>query len=67
MSWGMTSTHLYPRTAAIIARLMPVLPLVASMIVAPGRIAPSFSAAVIIAYAGLSFTLPAGFCDSSLP
>jgi hypothetical protein len=31
------------------ARLMPVLPLVASTMVAPGRIAPDFSAAMIIA------------------
>src|ERR1700712_5000905 len=47
---------------------MPVLPEVASTIVVrPGSIRPSASAASIIATPILSFTLPAGLCDSSLP
>src|SRR5579883_292022 len=57
----------YPFTAATIARPIPVLPLVGSTIVAPGRSRPSRSAASIIASAMRSFTLPAGLSDSNLP
>src|SRR3954447_532237 len=47
---------------------MPVLPDVAStMVVRPGSIRPSASAASIIATPIRSFTLPAGLYDSSLP
>src|SRR3954467_11236413 len=47
---------------------MPVLPDVASTtVVRPGSISPAASAASIIDTPILSFTLPAGFCDSSLP
>src|SRR5215510_9161803 len=48
------------------ARLMPVLPLVASTIVAPGLSVPARSAAAIIDSAGRSLTLPAGFLNSHL-
>src|SRR4051794_22925859 len=47
---------------------MPVLPDVASTtVVRPGSISPAASAASIIATPILSFTLPAGLYDSSLP
>src|SRR5690349_1941166 len=47
---------------------MPVLPDVASTtVVRPGSISPAASAASIIDTPILSFTLPAGLCDSSLP
>src|SRR4051812_26346555 len=47
---------------------MPVLPEVASTtVVRPGSISPAASAASIIDTPILSFTLPAGLCDSSLP
>src|SRR4051812_37020229 len=47
---------------------MPVLPEVASTtVVRPGSISPAASAASIIETPILSFTLPAGLCDSSLP
>src|SRR5262245_20515585 len=45
---------------------MPVLPLVASTIVAPAAILPARSASRIIESAGRSFTLPAGFMSSAL-
>ena len=49
------------------ASAIPVLPLVASTIVVrPGSILPSASAASIIATPMRSFTLPPGFKDSSL-
>ena len=49
------------------ASAMPVLPLVASTIVLrPGSIRPSFSAASIIATPMRSLTLPPGLKDSSL-
>src|SRR5690606_1469225 len=67
MSSGMTSTQRYPRTEAIIARLMPVLPLVASTMVLPGAICPDCSASRIMASAGRSLTLPAGFMNSHFP
>src|SRR4051812_144132 len=47
---------------------MPVLPDVASTtVVRPGSISPATSAASTIDTPILSFTLPAGLCDSSLP
>ncbi len=50
------------------ARAMPVLPLVGSMIVVlPGAMRPSRSAASIIARPMRSLTLPPGLNDSSLP
>src|SRR6185369_13903229 len=54
-----------PRTAQTSARPMPVLPLVGSMIVAPGFNRPSFSAASIIARQIRSLMLPPGLNDSS--
>src|SRR5262245_27751252 len=45
---------------------MPVLPLVGSMIVPPGRSRPSRSACSTMAWQMRSFTLPPGFSDSSL-
>src|SRR4028119_78853 len=48
---GMTSTSLWPLTAATIARPMPVLPDVGSTIVPPGRSAPDFSAPSTLATA----------------
>src|SRR5688572_24907748 len=45
---------------------MPVLPDDDSMIVAPGRSRPSFSASSIIDLAARSFTEPPGFWPSSL-
>src|SRR5262245_43963883 len=62
---GMVSTRRYPRTAATSARPMPVLPLVGSMIVPPGRKSPSRSACSIMARQMRSFTLPPGFAASS--
>ena len=67
MSSGMTMTQRYPRTAQIIARLMPVLPLVASTTVEPGTSSPDSSAAKTIESAGRSFTEPAMLFDSSFP
>jgi hypothetical protein len=46
--------------AAIIARAIPVFPLVGSRTVIPGRSFPAFSAQVIIYSAGRSFTDPPG-------
>ena len=51
---------------ATIASPTPVLPLVGSIIVAPGFNAPRASASSIIASPTRSFTLPAGLNDSSL-
>src|SRR5690349_14970847 len=48
------------------ASAIPVLPLVASMSVAPGRISPRRSAPITIESAGRSFTEPAGLLPSSL-
>src|SRR6185369_336334 len=45
---------------------MPVLPLVASISVSPGRISPRRSAFAIMESAGRSFTEPAGLLPSSL-
>src|SRR4029453_18128119 len=57
----------YPRTAQTMASPIPVLPLVGSTTVAPGRSAPRRSASSIMATAMRSFTLPPGLSDSSLP
>src|SRR3954468_11330064 len=68
MPWGSVSTRSYPLAAATKASAMPVLPDVASTIVVrPGSMRPSASAASIIATPILSFTLPAGLYASSLP
>ena len=61
---GMTSTSLYPFTAATMARPMPVLPLVGSMIVPPGLSAPDFSASSIMARPMRSLIDPPGFARS---
>ena len=62
---GITSTDLYPLAAAIIARPIPVFPLVGSMIVLSSFSSPFFSAASIIASAIRSFTLEPGLKNSS--
>ena len=49
------------------ARPMPVLPLVGSMMTVSGLISPCFSASVIMLKHMRSLTLPPGFLDSSLP
>ncbi len=61
----MVSMILYPFDAATAARPMPVLPLVGSIMTAPGFNTPLCSASSIIAFAILSFTLPAGLKYSS--
>src|SRR5215813_291951 len=63
---GITQTSRYPRSLATMARLMPVLPLVGSKIVSPGRNRPSASAARTIHSAARSLTLPVGLRSSSL-
>nr|CRL71098.1 hypothetical protein CPGR_00606 [Mycolicibacter nonchromogenicus] len=57
---GMVRITLYPRAAPTIARAIPVLPLVASTMVAPGRSWPDFSAASMIETPMRSLTLLAG-------
>jgi len=52
-------------TAAVIARPIPVFPLVASMIVPPGFSIPCYSASAIMLKPIRSFTLPPGLADSS--
>lgn len=47
--------------AAIIAKAIPVFPLVGSMSFIPGLISPLANAYLIMLKAGLSFTLPPGF------
>jgi hypothetical protein len=64
---GMVTISLYPRAAAVNASPIPVLPLVGSMIVPPGRSLPSRSAAVIIDTPMRSFTDHRGLKFSSLP
>ena len=65
---GSVSTSSYPFAAHTIASAIPVLPLVASTIVVrPGSIRPSASAASIIATPIRSFTLPPGLADSTFP
>src|SRR3954463_10146969 len=67
MPWGSVSTRSYPLAAATKASAMPVLPLVASTIVVrPGSIRPSASAASIIATPMRSLTEPPGLSISSL-
>ena len=48
--------------AAIIARAIPVFPLVGSISFVPGFISPLLRAWLIILYAARSLTLPPGFC-----
>ncbi len=55
----------YPFAAPIIASPMPVFPLVGSMMVLPGRSAPSRSACSIILSAIRSLMLPVGLNPSS--
>ena len=62
---GIVRISLYPFIADTRARPTPVLPLVGSMIVAPGFSLPSFSAASIIANPIRSFTLPPGLKNST--
>jgi hypothetical protein len=60
-----TNTHLYPRWAATMASPTPVLPLVGSTMVPPGRNSPSRSAARIISSAGRSLDDPPGLVVSA--
>ena len=62
---GITSITLYPSAAPTIAKPMPVLPLVGSMIVDPALISPRFLASSSIASAARSFTEPDGLKNSS--
>ena len=62
---GMTRMTLYPLAVPTAARPIPVLPLVGSMMVAPGLRIPFSSASRIISLAILSLTLPAGLKYSS--
>ena len=62
---GITKMVLYPFDAATDASPIPVLPLVGSMSVAPGRNRPFSSASSIMLSAARSFTLPAGLKYSS--
>jgi replicative DNA helicase len=55
------------KRAAVIAKAIPVFPLVASMRVSPGLMSPRASAPRIMDKAGRSFTEPAGLLPSSLP
>ncbi len=57
---GIVRTTEYPRAAPAMARPMPVLPLVASTTVPPGRRSPEASAASSIATAMRSLTLAEG-------
>src|SRR3954453_11287258 len=67
MPCGRVSTRSYPRAAHTKASAIPVLPLVASTIVVrPGSIRPSASAASIIATPMRSLTDPPGLSISSL-
>ena len=63
---GITTASLYPLRRDTKAREMPVLPLVGSRIVRLEPSSPSRSAWSIIFRAMRSFTLPVGFCPSSL-
>src|SRR5436190_13878466 len=63
---GITNTHWYPRSAAISASPMPVLPLVASTIVPPGPSNPRRSASSTMLRATRSFIEPPGFKYSHL-
>ncbi len=63
---GMVRISLYPFTEATHASPIPVLPLVGSIIVAPGVRVPFFSASLIIDSATRSLTLPPGLKYSIL-
>jgi hypothetical protein len=58
---GMTSSMCRSNIAAIIAKAIPVLPLVGSINFIPGLISPLAKAYLIMLKAGLSLTLPPGF------
>ena len=62
---GMTMTHLYPRKAPTIARPMPVLPEVGSMMVIPSFRAPEPSASLIMNRAARSLMEPPGLSPST--
>ena len=62
---GITSITLYPSAAPTIAKPIPVLPLVGSIIVDPALISPRFLASSSIASAARSFTEPDGLKNSS--
>ena len=62
---GIVKMHLYPRSAAAIARPTPVFPLVPSTIVPPGFSFPSFSARSMIGSPIRSFTEPPGLKNSA--
>ena len=59
--------HLYPFTAATIARPIPVLPAVPSTIVPPGFSAPTCSASCTMYMAVRSLRERPGFVNSHLP
>src|SRR4051812_39239649 len=63
---GITQTSRYPRVLATMAREMPVLPLVGSRMVSPGRSRPDSSASRTMNSAGRSLMLPVGLRSSSL-
>jgi len=63
---GMVRITLYPLERPTAARPIPVLPLVGSIMVAPGCISPFSSASFIMNRATLSLALPAGLKDSIL-
>ena len=63
---GITTSILYPLTAATIERALPVLPLVASTMVSPSCSSPSPSARSIMYFAILALMDPDGFKYSSL-
>jgi hypothetical protein len=62
---GITQTSRYPRSLATMAREMPVLPLVGSRMVSPGRSRPAASASRTMNSAGRSLMLPVGLRSSS--
>ena len=62
---GIVMMMRYPRAAAMLARPMPVLPEVGSMMVPPGCSSPEASAASIMALATRSLTEPPGLKYSS--
>ena len=64
---GIVNISLYPFTADTNANPTPVLPLVGSIITAPGCRLPVASAVSIIDNATLSLTLPAGLKYSNFP
>src|SRR5256714_4891359 len=63
---GITQTSRYPRSFATMAREIPVLPLVGSRMVSPGRSRPAASAPRTMCRAARSLTDPVGLRSSSL-